>query len=113
MDTKQNFQIIITATAERAYFEVLNYVFEHHSPERSNAIALELLDYPNILSVQPNIGTIEKLFTRKEIYRFLVYQRTKNITIKIIYYVDEQTKTVYITDFFPSEMFPEKMNERI
>jgi|688.fasta_scaffold96511_2 hypothetical protein len=43
MAEKQEYKIIITAFAERAYFEVLSYVFDYYSFERANEIAFELL----------------------------------------------------------------------
>ena len=44
MDSEKGYQIIITSSAEKAYFEVLDYVFEHHPNKRANEIALELLE---------------------------------------------------------------------
>lgn len=46
MVEEQGYQIVITSTAERAYFEVLDYVFEHHSLNRANEIAMELVEHP-------------------------------------------------------------------
>jgi hypothetical protein len=113
MDTKQIYQIIITATGERSYFEILNYVFEYYSFDRANKIAIELLEHPQILKQQPYLGKIESLLVKRgKNYRFLVFKRTNQITVKIIYSVDELTRKIYITDFFPSEMSPEKVIER-
>lgn len=91
----------------------MNYVFEYQSFDRANTIALELLAHPEILKQQPYSGTAERLLEeRRNDYRFLVYRRTKQITVKIVYYVDEITQTVNITDLFPSEMSPEKVSKR-
>lgn len=112
MDKKQSFKIVITSVAERAYFDLLNYIFEHYAIVRANEIAIELIDFPQILKLQPYIGAIEPLLlNRNEEYRYLVYNRTNLETVKIIYYVDDLTKTVYITDFFPCEMAPSKVNK--
>lgn len=71
MATKEEFKIIITSFAERAYFEVLEYVFEHHTTKRANEIAIELLEHPKILKKFPLIGKIEpSLVERPEQYRF-------------------------------------------
>lgn len=113
MVEKQGYQIVITSTAERAYFEVLDYVFEHHSLNRANEIAMELVEHPQILKKYPNLGKTEpNLKQRSENYRFILYERTKQVSVKIIYYVDEQIKTIYLTDFFPCEMHQEKMKQR-
>jgi hypothetical protein len=105
MDQQKGYKIIITSWAEKAYFEVLDYVFEHHPNKRANEIALELLEYPNILADFPLLGTVEPaLEHRAENYRFIIYERTTQTTVKIIYYVDDAQKSIYLTDFFPCEM---------
>jgi hypothetical protein len=113
MVKKQEYQIIITSFAERAYFEVLEYVFEHHTIQRANEIAMELLEHPQILKKFPLLGKIEpNLIERPEKYRFLLYERTKRITVKVIYFIDEWNKIVYLTDFFPCEMSDRKIKQR-
>jgi plasmid stabilization system protein ParE len=113
MVEEQGYQIVITSTAERAYFEVLDYVFEHHALIRANEIAMELVEHPQILKEFPYMGKTEpNLKQRSENYRFILYERTKQVTVKIIYYVDEQIKTIFLTDFFPCEMYQEKIKHR-
>ncbi len=113
MVEEQDYQLIITSTAERSYFETLDYVFDYHSLARANKIAIELLEYPQILLKYPNLGVIEPyLKERAETYRFLTYERTTQKTVKIIYYVDEATKKIVLTDFFPSEMDTGKIKKR-
>lgn len=113
MVEEQAYKIVITSTAERAYFEVLDYVFEHHPLNRANEIALELVEHPQILKKFPQMGKTEpNLIQRIENYRFLLYERASQATVKIIYYVDEQTITVYLTDFFPCEMYQKKIKRR-
>lgn len=113
MVEKQDYQIVITSSAEQAYFEVLDYVFEHYSINRANEIALELLEHPQILRKFPNLGKVEPhLKQRSENYRFILYERTNEATVKIIYYADESTKTIYLTDFFPCEMLDKKIKRK-
>ncbi len=110
MDEEQDYLIVITSSAERAYFEVLGYVYEHHSETRAGKIALELLEFPKILQKFPNLGTKElHLQNRIENYKYIVYKRTPRATVKIIYFINEETKTIYLTDFFPCEMFEQKI----
>lgn len=107
------FEIVITKSAELAYFDILEYVYDNHSLESANQIAVSLLDSPNILSNKPFLGTIElMLSSRKETYRYLLFQRTNQATIKIIYFVDENNRKIYVTDFFPTEMNPKSMSKR-
>lgn len=113
MVNEQDYQIVITSSAEHAYFEVLDYVFEHHSLKRANEIALELLEYPKLLEKHPFLGKTEPLLEqRSEKYRFIVYERTSRTTVKIIYYVDETSKKVYLTDFFACEMNEQKIKRK-
>lgn len=110
---EKQYQIVITSTAERAYFEVLNYVFDHHSFDRANEIALELVDFPQILKENPLLGKTEpNLMHRNEDYRFLVYKRTTKMKVKIIYYPDHDNNKIYLTDFFPCEMNLKRINRR-
>lgn len=105
MVDKQSYQIVITSSAEQSYFEVLDYVFEHHTLKRANEIALELLEHPKTLEKHPFLGRIEPLLKQRvEKYRFILFERTNKTTVKIIYYVDEENKKIYLTDFFPCEM---------
>jgi hypothetical protein len=113
MAEKQDYEIVITATAERAYFEALEYIFEHHSTLRANKIALELLEEPNLLKKFHQIGTIEQqLRHQPREYRFILFERTKKSKVKIIYYVEDDIQTIYITDFFPCELFEQRIKNR-
>jgi hypothetical protein len=110
MDEKQDYQIVITASAERAYFEVLEYVYRHHSIIRADEIALQLIEYPQILKQFPNLGTTEpNLKHRSKDYKFILYKRTTKSTVKIIYYISDWNRTIYLVDFFPCEMFEQKI----
>lgn len=114
MANEQEYQLVLSSFAEQAYFEALVYVFEHYETKRANEIALALLAFPEILKTFPYIGSIEShLSWRTQEYRFLLFERTHLKSIKIIYYVDEDAKTVYITDFFPCEMSDSKIKSRI
>lgn len=113
MVEKQEYEIIITSSAEKAYFEVLDYAFEYHYLSRANEIALELLEFPQILKKFPLLGHKEfQLKHRPENYRFLLYDRTERLTVKIIYYADEEKKTIYLTDFFASERDENNINRK-
>jgi plasmid stabilization system protein ParE len=113
MAERQEFEIIITKRAEKSYFEVLDYVFEYYTEDRANEIALELLNHPYSLKTFPHRGKLEALLSsRKEDYRYILYKRSNHTTVKIIYYVDETSQKVFITDFFPSEMNHSKVKTR-
>ena len=109
----KEFEVIITSFAEKAYFQVLEYVFEYHTPKKAEKIAIELLKFPLILKQFPKMGTIELILEeRPEKFRFLLFERTERITVKILYFVDYERNVIYITDFFPSEMLNKKIKKR-
>jgi hypothetical protein len=53
-----------------------------------------------------------RLTGRSKTYRYLIFKRTSKAAVKIVYYVDEKDKTVYVTDFFPTEKDPSKIIKR-
>ena len=114
MDKREKeYEVIITSTAERSYFQILDYVFEHYSELRANEIALELLEFPQSLKKYPFRGKIEELLLNRAYeYRFLLFERNNHTMVKIIYFIEESQHKVYITDFFPSEMNPKKIKKR-
>lgn len=110
MDSKQkDYEIVITESASNAYFQLLDYLYEHYTEERADEIALELIETPQLLKKFPRRGKIEPLLIRKQEYRFILYKRTRQATVKIIYYVNDMYKRIYITDFFPTEMHPKRI----
>ena len=114
MAKEQDYQIIITSRAEQAYFEVLDYIFDNHSFQRANEIALELVEHPQILRNFPLLGQIEpNLEFKTKKYRYILYERTKVTTVKIIYFIHDTSKQIYITDFFPCEMFEQRMKRNL
>ena len=111
MDAEQEgYRIILTKPAQRSYYDILAYLYSYYSETRANEIAQELYEYPIQLENYPNQGSlVEGLKSRTERFLFILYKRTGYADIKIIYYVNESSKKVYITDFFPTEMNPDKI----
>jgi len=114
MDRNQKeYKIKITDSAEKSYLEILDYVFEYYTEKRALEIAEDLLEIPFSLKTLPNRGKLENsLLGRKKNFRFILYKRNSSSTIKIIYYVDEKANTVFITDYFPTEMTNTKIKNR-
>ncbi|MFW5761868.1 MAG: hypothetical protein ACOCXH_12905 [Cyclobacteriaceae bacterium] len=69
---------------------------------------------PRKLTTYPSRGAIEHRLVkyRDRIYRYILFKRTKRADIKIIYYINEQAKEVYVTDFFPTEKDDSKISKR-
>ncbi len=111
MDPSQkDYEIVITEFARHAYFQILDYLYEHYTEERAEEVALELIETPQILKKFPLRGKIEPLLINRRLeYRFILYKRSRHATVKIIYYITSSPNRVYITDFFPTEMYPKKV----
>lgn len=93
------YQVILTASAWVSVDELLEYLGEYYSVNRSEEIVDLLFEYAATLQEKPERGTKEKmLIYRKEDYRFILFKRTNRSEIKIIYYIDESAKIVYVTD---------------
>jgi hypothetical protein len=111
-DEQKEFKIIITQTAEKAYLKLIDYLFYNYSSERAIEIANEILLEPLLLKKFPERGKIEPYLEHKiQVFRFLLYKRSNSATVKIVYYINESDRSVYITDFFPTEMSPSKMDK--
>ena len=116
MENKEEsqYEVIITDPAEIAFYEILEYLYGNYEIDRAEEIANALRDAAKSLHYQPERGTIESnLKNEKEDYRFILYKRTSRSEIKLIYYIDESSKRVYVTDFFPTEKDPEEIESRI
>lgn len=104
MERKSSYTVEITPEAEGYYYEVLEYFYKHHSESSADKKSEELLGKSIALESNPSIGRIEenlRFLGRK--HRYILYFYTKIKAIKIIYFVDEASKVVYVTDFFPCE----------
>lgn len=108
------YEVVITKTAEVYYYEAVEYIYEHHSIDRAEKLATELKELPWQLDTYPSRGSKETRLKNSDgrIFRYLLFNRTPRADIKIIYFVDEGTKIVYVTDFFPTEMDDSKITER-
>ena len=107
------YQVIITASAEISFYEFSTYLYDHYSIEKAEELSTGLKDMAGQLVDYPYRGSIEPQLTgRKNAYRYILFKRTSRATVKIIYYVEEVEKRVYITDFFPTEMNDNKLSSR-
>jgi len=107
------YTVKITPEAKKYYYDVLEYFYEHCSEESANKKSDELLDLAIKLENNPSKGRIEnKLKSLGRNHRFILYYYTISKAIKIIYYIDEERKTVYVTDFFPCESDDKKISKR-
>ncbi len=113
MESSVSYFVEITPEAENFFLDVLSYLYQAHTLESADEKSLEILELGQSLSQNPYRGRIvdELKYLHKE-HRYLIYKLTKQKGVKIIYFVSEGRKTVYITDFSPSKMHPERIKNR-
>lgn len=113
MEEATSYVVEITEKAEQYYWKLLAYIYENHSIESANKKSDEIIGLAMSLDVNPHRGSLEEDLAkfRKE-FRYLLYNITKRKTVKIIYFIEEETHKVYVTDFFTTLMNPEKRRKR-
>ena len=110
---EEKFSVIISKPAEIAFYQIVEYFFEHYSFEGAQRIADQFRDSVKFLETLPHRNPQEKaLENASYTYRFLLFKRTNRSDIKIIYRIDEDKHRVYVTDFFPTEKDLSKLVKR-
>lgn len=112
MAQEEGFKIVVTTPAQKKYQEtILAYLSEHFSIERAADIDLSISRSVASLTKKPYRGTIEKYLDQlANEFRFILHKESRHFEIKIIYFVSQESKTVFVTDFFPTRMNPQHMN---
>lgn len=115
MVEEENYRIVVTSPAQTRYQKtILTYLIKHFSLERAYEIDNAITNKLDLLKLNPGRGALEKyLMGLEKEFRFILHKETRNFEIKIIYFVQEENKTVFVTDFFPSMMNPKKMHNWI
>jgi hypothetical protein len=108
-----SYQIAIASPAEKRYQEiVLAYLVTYYSIKRAAEIDRAISKTVYSLVINPLRGSNEYFLSKaNQDFRFILYRENRNFEIKIIYFVDEEQKRVFITDFFPTKMHPQKMKK--
>ncbi len=113
MEEKSGYIVEITPEAEIYYLQLSEYLYQTHSEQNAARKADEILDRAMSLNKNPYRGRVEDKLTFLDIeHRFLLYQYTSRNSIKIIYFIDESSRKVYVTDFFGTEMNDGKIADR-
>lgn len=112
---KEEYQVIIATPAKNRYHQqVLPYLHTNFSYKRAVEIDDEILITASTLSMNPLRGRKEDhLKKMDEDFRFILFKASKQFELKIIYFIDEKNKAVYITDFFPTKMNPKRISENL
>ncbi len=113
MEEESSYIVEITPEAEIYYLQLLKHLYQTHSENSAARKADEILDMALSLDKNPYRGrVVDQLALLEMEHRFLLYQHNSRKSIKIIYFIDESLKTVYVTDFFGNEMDDEKIADR-
>lgn len=113
MEEQTSYIVEITSNAEQYYWNLLSHLYESHSVGSANKKSDDIINLAMSLKNNPERGRLEEDLARydKE-FRALIYHVTKRNTVKIIYFIDEAKRTVYVTDFFPTRQDPNKKTKR-
>ena len=113
MEEEISYRVEITPEAEIFFEELLKYLYKTHSENSAKKKLSEIIELAFSLTQNLHQGSQEEslLYLGKD-HQYLVYFVTKRKTVKIIYFVNEVNKTVYITDFFRTLMLPDKIKKR-
>ena len=113
MEKATKYLVETTPEAEFYFLQLLEYLYSTHSKESADNKADEVLNLAMSLENNPYRGRVEdKLLFLEKGHRFLLYRYTPRKSIKVIYFIDESMKKVYITDFFGTEMDDQRISER-
>ncbi|MDT8410901.1 MAG: hypothetical protein RQ875_00440 [Vicingaceae bacterium] len=114
MAEQQIFEIEITYPAEKRYQEeILAYLVKNFSLERALEINDNIIASVASISTMPKRGRLEPVLKKyPQQFRFILHKETRNFEIKIIYYINQSVRKIYVTDFFPVLMYPEKLKKR-
>ncbi len=114
MVEQQSFEVEITYPAEKRYQEeILTYLIKNFSLKRASEIDDNIIASVASLSTMLERGSLEPVLKKyPQQFRFILYKETRNFEIKIIYYVNQSISKIYVTDFFPVLMYPEKLKKR-
>jgi len=113
LEKQTSYLVEITSKAEQYYWNLLGHLYETHSIQSANKKSDDIIKMAMSLTNNPQRGRLEEGLARyNKTFRALIYHVTKRNTVKIIYFIDEAKKTVYITDFFPTRQNPNKKTKR-
>jgi len=114
MAKEKIYKIVIAQPAKNRFHEsVLPYIYENFIFERAIEVAENILRTAETLDNKPGRGRNEKyLEEAKQEFKFILHKETRHFELKIIYYINEDEETVYITDFFPTKMDPQRISKK-
>ncbi|TDQ14601.1 hypothetical protein DFQ04_3189 [Algoriphagus boseongensis] len=111
MAERERFKVILTRSSIlRFKDEIFPYLLDNFTAKRVLEIEEELFEKVDSLEFFPYRSTREaSLIDDPKEFRFLLYQASQKFELKILFYIDELEKKVYVTDFFHTLKDPSKI----
>ena len=101
-----SYQVIWSNQSENQLDSIFDYYLKHSTQKIARKIIKEIIDEPNKLIKNLEIGQIEVMLKgRQNEYRYLLCNN-----YKIIYSIDKSAKLIKIADVFDTRQHPKKMN---
>jgi plasmid stabilization system protein ParE len=105
-----HYQVVVTRKAEIYFYELAEFMYRNMTLDRAEEVITDIQKAVLSLSNLYHRGTKEIDLTEIGIeFRYILVKRTPRSQIKIIYFIDKSAKTVFITDFFPTEKDPKQL----
>jgi hypothetical protein len=107
----ERFEIVLTRSSILRYQDdVYPYLNSNFSPRRVFEIDVEIFESVESLQYQPHRCSREPMFIESsKALRFLLYRASDRFELKILFFIDELPKKVFVVDFFPTRMNPTRM----
>jgi len=113
MDRGAPYKVIVSPSADLRYVNsILPYLGRNFSFGRLIEIDEAIGVAVNSLTQRPHRGSKE-LFLEQDgrEYRYILFHETRHFELKILYFVDDISCTVFVVDYFPTLMHPERMTK--
>lgn len=113
MDKSPTFRVIVAPSADHRYIDtVLPYLQRNFSLEGVIEIDAAIGNELESLGKYPNRGTVEPMLWGKlSTFRYILFRETRHFELKIIYFENDQTNEVYVVDYFPTVMHPNRISK--
>lgn len=107
----ERFEIILTRSSLlRLKDDIYPYLEKNFPSHRAVEIVEGIFEKVDSLAFMPFRSSVQlSLEDGEKTARFSLYQTGSQFELKILFFIDELARKVYVTDFFPTRMNPTKM----
>jgi hypothetical protein len=113
MGAGEKYKVIVLPAANARYLDsILPHIDRNFSFDR--VIEIDITIRLTVLSLEhhPNRGALELMIEKNvKQFRYILFRETRFFELKILYFVNEEHHTVYVTDFFPTVMHPKRLGK--